>query len=378
MIFDTITIICSISILLLAFISSLCNPFFRKPILKEEDIHTKNNPPKFSIVITANDNAKELEDNLPVIISQQYEPGFEIIIVTGASEYDTEEILNNFKKHTDNLYTTFIPDSSRYMSRKKLAITLGIKASKNEWIILIDATCKPNTDLWLQAISKQCNSDNSIILGYSNYDDSSNDYYRFSRLRTEYYLMKKAQTGTAYRATGHTIAFRKSKFMEHNGFLRNLKYERGEFDFIVNELAERENTNISTEPDAWVREDSSYSSWHNDNMYYMETRRHLMRSISYRILYDFDMSIMYLNYIVSILLLSYSIFINNWILTIATSIAIVYSIIIRIILAKKAINRFEENINALKIIPFELKIIWSRLFLMLKYAMTDKSEFIRK
>ncbi len=48
------------------------------------------------------------------------------------------DFLKRTAAENPHLYYTYIPESSRYMSRKKLQITLGVKAAKYEWIILTE------------------------------------------------------------------------------------------------------------------------------------------------------------------------------------------------------------------------------------------------
>ncbi|MBP5712258.1 MAG: hypothetical protein J6W77_04550 [Prevotella sp.] len=87
--------------------------------------------PRISILITAHDNAMELDNHLPTLLSQDYPGIFEVIVVAEKGDGSTEDVL---KRYLNNrlLYYTFIPDSSRYMSRKKLMITLGVKAARYE------------------------------------------------------------------------------------------------------------------------------------------------------------------------------------------------------------------------------------------------------
>ena len=144
MIIDTITIIVCSVLLLLAVAASLCNPLLRKlaatPTAEEEhDGEDNTTGPRLSVIMTVHDQARELEEHLSVILSQDYAPGYELIVVDESSTDDTEDVLNRMKRNCPHLYTTFIPESSHYLSRRKLALTLGVKAAKNEWLIFTEA-----------------------------------------------------------------------------------------------------------------------------------------------------------------------------------------------------------------------------------------------
>lgn len=385
MILDTLTIFICCSIVFLAIVTIFINIYIRSIRLPRicgkvyDQNETKVSGVKFSIVITAQDNELELEKNLPALFAQNYEPGFEVIVVTGKSDDETDTVIKNLQKEHSNLHTTFIPDSSRYMSRMKLAVTLGVKAAKNEWIILLSPECKPQTDQWLKNMSRHCSDNKNIVLCYSNYDNQVSKYYRFWRLYSQLYSIREALGKRAYCSTGSNVCFRKSVFMKHNGFLKNLKYERGEFDFIVNEYSEDYSTDVAIEEESHlVIDNPSNKSWINEQMYYMDTRRHLARKIWHRIKFDTDMFIMHFNYIAEIAIITYFGIFHNWIGLGVSVFALICSIIIRTIVANKVIKFFDDSINILSIIPFELRIIWTQLYLKLRYLITDKKDFIRK
>ena len=157
---DTITIGIGAIILLLALTTPFLNGLLRKPKgivvgssdeTAEEFQTISSKAPPVSIILAPYENAHELEHYLPLILEQDY-PDFEVIVVICKGDSDTEDAM---KRLADNphIYCTYVPDSSRYMSRKKLAVTLGVKAAKNEWILLTDAQCYPTSTHWLAAMA---------------------------------------------------------------------------------------------------------------------------------------------------------------------------------------------------------------------------------
>lgn len=120
----------------------------------------------FSIIMTVFDQAPELESNLPVFLTQEYEPGYEVIIVDETSTDNTEDVLKLLKKDYPHLYTTFLPKPNRNVIRRKLAFNLGAKAAKNEWLILTRIDKAPVANDILQAINEVLDEDAEITLGY--------------------------------------------------------------------------------------------------------------------------------------------------------------------------------------------------------------------
>ncbi|MDE6355219.1 MAG: glycosyltransferase [Prevotella sp.] len=377
---EIMTITVSSILVLLAIITPLCNGLFRNPLRKKKSGCTKDGAASpLSIILTVHDQGYELERNLPILLSQKYDAGFEVIVVDESSTDNTDDVLTLLKSQYPNLYTTFIPESSHYLSRRKLALTIGIKAARNEWLFLTDADCHPESDRWLEAMSRHCNDGTDIVLGYSNYEPQTNSFYRFERLLTSCLFMRKAQKGMAYRYDGSNLAVRKSVFMSHNGFVKNLKYLRGEYDFLVNEYAQPGRTAIATEPETFMRQDKpATKTWVNSHLYYMETRKHLKRSASYRLPFNLNMGLMYVNYILIISALIHSLYSSDIILTAASALSLIITLAMRTMIACRTAAGFGEKLPYALIPLMELRILWQNAWFMLRHRRSDKYDFIRR
>ena len=125
------------------------------------------NERRFSIIMTVYDQAGELEENLPAFLQQEYEPGYEVIVVDESSTDRSGDVLKLLKNDYPHLYSTFLPKPNRLVSRRKLAFHLGVKASKYEWIIFTKVERKPEATDMLKAISDNIDDDAELTLGYS-------------------------------------------------------------------------------------------------------------------------------------------------------------------------------------------------------------------
>lgn len=386
MIIDTITIIVCSVLLLLAVAASLCNPLLRQlattPATRrnesKDDEPTKSDT-KLSVIITVHDQADELEKHLPVILTQDYAPGYEVIIVDESSTDATEDVLNRMKHNSKNLYITFIPESSHYLSRRKLALTLGVKAAKSEWLVFTDADCQPESDQWLKSIAQQCNDNTDMVLGYTRYEDLAPLYWRFERLANQWKLLRKAVKGIAYRYNGNNLAIRKSVFMKHNGFLKNLKYLRGEYDFMVNEYALPSRTAVATEPEARMTQDTpSKRAWTNTHLYYLETQRHLRGAKKYRLQMSLISALLHINYLAQIAAIAVSAMSSMWIVTGVASFCLILTFAMRALTAHKAFKATDEKISSFCIPFMEIRAAWQYMYFKLRYIHADKYDFIRR
>ena len=374
MIISTTTIIAGAVVVLLAVLGSLINPFLRS--LRFQKTETAENQPPVSILITAHDNLAELERNLPMFLRQQYAADYQVIVVCQSTDGETQDFLKRTAAENPHLYYTYIPESSRYMSRKKLQITLGVKAAKHEWIILTEPNCRPSNDKWLQTMTRQCQDPNHLVLGYVALDEETKSVRRFDSIRKAYYVLRRAQQTYGYRSHMPNVAFRKSDFMKEQGYQGNLEYVRGEYDFLVNKYALCGDTATELDCDAWlIREAPSNKSWHNAHLYLQASRKSLERAGSMRTLMFFDHLMPHLSLIATLAVAAYSILMKNWILTGCAGFSFLLLFILRMLIANKAIRHFDDGIAMFKLPFFEYGIIWRNLATKLRYWRADKNDF---
>ena len=115
--------------------------------------------------MTVYDQARELEEQLPAYLKQTYETGYEVIVVDESSTDETPDVLKLLKNEYPHLYSTFLPKPNRRIVRRKQAFNVGIKAAKNDWIIITKLTDYPLAEDVLQAISDSI-GDSPLTLGY--------------------------------------------------------------------------------------------------------------------------------------------------------------------------------------------------------------------
>lgn len=405
--FDYTTIIISVVLLLVALLTSFLNPFFRKikvteyglptstnesdetdkeeePIEEKNEIIEKSAPndeqlptyPSISMILTPHDNAQELAKNLPLYLNQNYPTDFQVIVVVPQNDHETSDVLKRFASDA-HLYTTFIPESSRYMSKKKLAITLGVKAAKYDWVMMADICCFPTADNWLQAIARNCKEGKDLVVGYTHYEEETPAYRQFERHYLARYFMREYQRNKAYACPFNALAFRKNRFLSEEGFRGNLKYLRGEYDFMVNKYAKGNNLAFENSFEGTLIEEAPTEKvWLGTHLFYMENRQHLERTPQHRFLPYLDQTALHGNYSLQCIALAGSLLLGMWTISVAAGLSLIISIILRLVIGKKALKRFDIDIPAWKIIPYEIAIAWKHLGYKLKYHRADKYDFI--
>lgn len=120
----------------------------------------------FSVIMTVYDQARDLEEHLPAFLKQEYEPGYEVIVVDESSTDETPDVLKLLKNEYKHLYTTFLPKPSAQTFRRKLALNIGIKASHNEYLILTKSNTAPTDTDVFKSIAEVLDTKAEITLGY--------------------------------------------------------------------------------------------------------------------------------------------------------------------------------------------------------------------
>lgn len=377
---DIYTITVGGLLLVLACLTPLCSAFFRRIRYSHATTPPDNQElPPISVVMTVHNNAPEIERNLPLFLSQHYAAGYEVIVVDESSTDQTDDILTALKADYPHLYTTFIPNSSHYLSRHKLALTLGIKAAHYEWIVLTEVTCHPEGDQWLAAVGSYATDNADLLIGYTKYDSQTPDFWKFYRLLNTCYQERCASHGTAYCYDGHNLALRRSVFMSHNGFLTNLKYLRGEYDYIVNEYALPGRTIVMASPQAWLTEDCpSKKAWTYERLHHIESRRHLKRSLSWNLLHIFDQTSLWFNLLFCISVLAVSVVFHHLILCAVAVTAWLLAFLLRTIIGRKTVLAYGETISSWTIPLLEVRTLFLQLFMRQRFFFSDHYDFIRR
>lgn len=381
---DNFTIISGAILLLVAIVSSFICPYirFRKGKWERQGKESNDSLPPLSVILTPHDQPEALERNLPSLIAQKYDPGFQIIVIVEEGESETEEVLKRFQHSLDetssncSIYVTYIPRSSRYVSRKKLAMTLGVKAAKTEWLLLTEPTVKPASDTWLQTMAENCTEENSLVIGYGAFDDELSASKRFERLNSSYYLMREAANGNAYASIAPNIMIRKSEFMEQDGFRGNLNLIHGEYDFLVNKYSAEGSVALETRDEAWTIEDApSPQTWKAKRIIYAETRKWLARSLGHRFWFNLDQFALHIPFLMTIAGMVCGGLTSNVILLAASAFAFIVGYVLRTMFARMAMSAFDEHVPLLLLYPFQLSIIWKNLINLLRHRFSNKLDF---
>lgn len=204
--------------------------------------------PEVSVIVYAYDDADFLRRLLPQLLGQDYPAPYEVIVVNEGQSDATSEVVNLLAMKHHNLYLTFTPDGARNLSRKKLALTLGIKAARYGVVATVDADTSVNSDKWLIRMAGHFSDPRcEVVIGATRPDDQSDDmsgrvFRTFDYCADSVTYISSAIAGRPYRGTSHNLAYRRQLFFDNKGFSRSLNLRYGDDDVFVSEIANGKNT----------------------------------------------------------------------------------------------------------------------------------------
>jgi cellulose synthase/poly-beta-1,6-N-acetylglucosamine synthase-like glycosyltransferase len=249
-------------------------------ILFYKPVHSNIKRFPVSVIICARDEEANLRANLPLILEQDY-PEYEVVVVNDASTDGTEGLLIELQRQYSHLRSTFIREGDHIREGKKLALTVGIKAAKYDWLLLTDADCSPASNHWIYFMQRNFTGNNQIVLGYGGYRRRKGLVNLISRyeaffIALQYFGMSLA--GHPYMGTGRNLAYRRALFFENKGFAAHYELASGDDDLFINEVARKANTAIEIRGESftWSDTEKTWKDW------YYQKKRHLTTGSRYR------------------------------------------------------------------------------------------------
>lgn len=210
---------------------------------------------RISIIIPSFNQAEDLQELIPQLLEQDYPGGFEIIVVIHGSKDNTMDILQFYESTYRNIRHTSIPKSAHFIDFQKLAINIGIKAARTEWLIIASPKMRPQGSAWLQALTKGITTDCDLIFGYANYTLTNQATHPFQYETHINYVENIAclLQNKSPHSIGLNCAFKKKALNLDKLYPpSSIKYTIGGFSLLINQIAQHGTVKFTTDTDAIV------------------------------------------------------------------------------------------------------------------------------
>lgn len=221
--------------------------------IKNKSKNNGNQIPPVSVIVVLRENTYYyIENYLPILLTQDH-PQYEVVVVDCSYDEEISNILQEMCLQYPILHTTKINEQHNINHGTKLAITVGIKASKYENLILTTADCYPASERWLSLMAKGfINGD--VVIGYCAIEKvkgALNKLIRCNRLFSSIQYLSAAIRSKTYRGIAHNIGYTKSLYFQHKGF-NYLNMNIGDDDLFIQKIATRNNVSVVMNPNATV------------------------------------------------------------------------------------------------------------------------------
>lgn len=222
--------------------------------------------PSVSVIVYSQSDGFNLRRLLVQILEQDYPSPLEVIVVNDENADTTEEVVSELQTRYRNLYMTFAPERSRNLSRKKLAVTLGMKAARYDMVALTCGNCRIESPIWLRLMMRHAIDGKEVIVGNSlpaqlpenAQADEAVEPARLSRATMfdiEWCAVRRfgaALGGRTFMGDGYNMAYARHLFFDNKGFYKTLNLNYGDDDIFISEVATADNSVLELSPDSLV------------------------------------------------------------------------------------------------------------------------------
>ena len=239
--------------------------FFSKLFVVSKKTKPSDVKKALSVIIYAKNNLNELKENLEYVLNQNH-PKFEVIIVDNDSFDDTQNYLSEIQKKYKNLKVVPVENNEAFWGNRKYAITLGIKASNYNYVVLTTPSIKPLSKEWLQQLSSEFTEKKKLILGVSKPSGKgffANLFVRYDSFLHDVFSFGWASFNQSVLASDANYAFDKNEFYRVKGFITHVKNDLSVSSLFTADALSNNNLGYSFDEKSFVKEENTltFSEW---------------------------------------------------------------------------------------------------------------------
>ena len=243
--------------------------------------------PPVSVIVYSDGDTENLGKTLPLILHQDY-PEFQVIVADDGVFEGTKDYMLEATVKYPNLHYCSVPKDTRNLSRRKLALTLGIKAAKYDYIVTTADNCFPAGNRWLKSMMRNFKPGTDVVIGCSATDPADDRKYgkrtrAYDAVFSTVQYLSAALHGKPYRGDGNNLAYRKENFFAEKGYSQTLNLQFGDDDIFVSAIANGDNTAVELSPESRMTERNydAVKAYRNDKLRYGFTLSYLKTFAKY-------------------------------------------------------------------------------------------------
>ncbi|WP_430613743.1 glycosyltransferase [Flavobacterium sp. JP2137] len=230
---------------------------------------TQKSTPKripVSVLVCVKNQVEPLKKLLPILVSQSY-PDFEIVLINNASTDESLDLMKEYAANHPHIKIVDVINNEAFWGNKKYALTLGIKAAKNEYLLFVEPDSYPDSPQWIMNLSAQFTLHKTIVLGHARIAPKAkswtNKLFRFQQTLQTLHTFSWTLMGKPFMGTGRNFGYKKEEFFSVNGFIDHMNLPYGEDVLFINQIAHSKNTTICDSPMGFTTTtvDNRFKNW---------------------------------------------------------------------------------------------------------------------
>ncbi|MGI6046453.1 MAG: glycosyltransferase [Petrimonas sp.] len=291
------------------------------------------NLPSISVVIASKNESENLAKYLPSILEQDYHH-FEVIVVNMGSTDETDILLKAFNQKYSNLYHTYVPAGVEDLNEKKLALTIGIKAAKNDIVLFTEAYCVPASEKWIREFAIEFSKGKDIVLGFCKLKIgrkfAMRKFILYDNMIHGLKYLSLAILGKPFMGIGRNLAYRKEIFFEEKGFSSVLNIDGGEDDLFINKISKKKKVGVVISPESMTQSDvvTNFFTWRAFKSKYLYTKKFYRGASSF--ILGFETFSKYLFYLSVVAGIAYGVLFSNYLLVALSVIFFIFRFIFQL------------------------------------------------
>jgi len=198
---------------------------------------------KISVIIAARNEENSIADLLDDLMVQDYPPALmEVVVVDDHSADGTAAVVKNFLiSHKLSGYK-LLKSEDYHLAGKKEALTLGVTESAGDLILVTDADCRLGPG-WVSTLAAYFDDKAKVmVFGPVAYIHLEGVINRFQSLEFSGLMASgagAAGAGYPFICNGASLAYRKSAFLQVNGFEGNKRFISGDDVFLMHKMKKK-------------------------------------------------------------------------------------------------------------------------------------------
>lgn len=242
MLFITYFILAGYAIFLLIAWGAWLRLDFKQPVSLPQKL------PFLTVIIPVRNEENNIIKLLQDIENQLFNKNnFEVIVVNDSSTDSTKLLVQNFQKlATFSLHLLDLPAIKNNTSPKKRAITAAIQQAKGELIVTTDGDCRVGPE-WLQTIATYYHQTDTFFISspVTFIEEKNTSFFKkvWNRIQIIEFGSLVGSAAASIRlgfpnmCSGANLAYKKSIFLDVNGYDGNEQLASGDDEFLMHKIA---------------------------------------------------------------------------------------------------------------------------------------------